>query len=107
MSEVAKTFGKSHIGIEQGLDFLEELLQFAFEKLDVVQQVAQQDAVGGIDAAFQGLTQLRQLGPQASAGQLGQGVGRTFARKHGLEHVASALAQHIAGHRGEFDVGRL
>lgn len=44
---------------------------------------------------------------QTSPGQLCQRVRIADARHECHEHVASARAQHIAGHRSELDIGRL
>src|SRR6266568_4171799 len=63
--------------------------------------------MGGLDAALQRFTQGGQLLAQATACQVSQGLGIADTRKHGLDHGPPAGAQHIGGHRGQFDVGGL
>src|SRR5438876_8582697 len=49
------------VGTEALLNLHRQAMQTLFQELDMLEQMLEQDAMMGIDASFQGLTQLGQL----------------------------------------------
>src|SRR5437899_1779148 len=58
------------VGTQQLIDVNRERVALGLQKINLGQQLAQQQAMGGIDTALQGFTQGRQLLAQATACQL-------------------------------------
>lgn len=84
-------------GTQPLIDFRLYLLNGFLQKIDVREDLADEEAMMSLHTPLQGLPQLRQLGPQPPTGQSSQAVRIVRYRHQGFQHRACADAQHI-GH---------
>jgi len=83
----------------------DQLRHLPLQEVNLVEEVAEHDPLERLDAPVQGLAQQRELGAQPSARELGQRLRITFTGENRLQHIASALPQHVRRHRSQFQVG--
>src|ERR1035437_138265 len=89
------------LGAERGdhlVDASREALDGFIEEVQVGEDLAHDERVGGPEPAFEGLGKSRDLLAQLAPSQLGQHVGVRGPSHERLEHVPAGLAQDVGGY---------
>ena len=94
-------------GLDHHLDPGRELLDGVGVLVDQVQMQLGQEGVVGVEPAGQGLSELRDLGPQPALRQVGELGGVTLPGDQRFQHGPARDAADVGGDAGQFDAGVL
>jgi len=77
------------------------------KKVNVREDLADQHEVVWLDTSDERLAQLRQLGAELSAGQVGQHLGVAFTLDQRRKHRSTAHSQNVSRNTGQLEVRTL